>query len=211
MSVYGLSTKRVATSVLACVLCLTVKPQATQKSAHNSRGIFYFTAGFFRVFYSTSTIHVSRTSEPLFNFKLKKVKARDDGSFRDAPQYCYAIGYYFTQKKLGIEYSFDHVKYLVRQNQAVRLEGNIEGRQYNQDTVINEDFFQLEHSDGGNYAMINFVRWLPLTSSFKKISCELILKLGAGVVIPKQIQPSWVTTGTTVTTLLVLSLVLSRA
>jgi hypothetical protein len=116
-----------------------------------------------------------------------KVKGRDEGGlkFDEAPQFSYTIGYYFTNARLGIEYQYDHIKYFVRQNQVVHLKGNIGNEQLDQDTAINPDFFQLEHSDGGNYAMINIVKWKPLTTPNHKITLDLMLKAGMGLVNPK--------------------------
>jgi hypothetical protein len=151
------------------------------------KGIFYLGVGSHRIFFTPSTIHVIRKSDPLFDFALAKVKAGDDGGLRfdEMPQYSYVIGYYFKRRRFGVEYQFDHIKYFVQQNQVVHLEGNISDKQYDQDTVLNADFFQLEHSDGGNYAMINLVKCIPLCSPQNKIIPELMIKGGAGLVVPK--------------------------
>ena len=168
-------------------LSLQLEGQPVQPNSKNEKGIFYFAFGSHRIFYTPSTIHIVRTSDSFFDFKLIKVKGRDEGGLRfdEAPQFSYTIGYYFKKQKLGIEYQYDHIKYFVRQNQAVPLKGRIGNEQFDQDTVINADFFQLEHSDGGNYAMINLVKWIPLTSTDKWITAELMLKAGMGLVNPK--------------------------
>jgi hypothetical protein len=151
------------------------------------KGIFYLAVGGHRIFFTPSTIGVIRTSGPIFNFTLEKVKSKDEGGlkFNETPQYSYNIGYYFSRKKFGIEYQFDHIKYFVQQSQVVHLTGSIGTKRYNQDTLINPAFFQLEHSDGGNYAMINLVKWICLAEAQRKIIPELIIKAGAGLVIPK--------------------------
>jgi hypothetical protein len=159
--------------------------QATAKKQKS--GSFYFAAGGHRIFFTPSTIRVLKSSEPSFDFTLEKVKGSDDGSlkFNEAPQYSYCVGYYFERKKFGIEYQFDHIKYFVQQNQAVHLAGSIGTKQFDQDTMINPAFFQLEHSDGGNYAMLNLVKWMTLAADNHKIVPELMFKAGAGLVIPK--------------------------
>jgi hypothetical protein len=130
---------------------------------------------------------VIRSSDSFFDFTLIKVKGQDEGGlkFDEAPQFSYTIGYYFTNGKLGIEYQYDHIKYFVRQNQVVRVKGTIGSEQLDQDTLINPDFFQLEHSDGGNYAMINLVKWISITRSTKTMTLDLMLKAGIGLVNPK--------------------------
>ena len=173
---------------LLAFFSFSVNGQMIKKtSTKNKKGVLYFAAGSHRIFFTPSTIRVIRSSDPSFDFTLMKVKARDEGlKFETAPQFSYTVGYYFKRQNFGIEYQYDHIKYFVRQNQVVRLKGTIAGKQYLQDTTINPDFFQFEHSDGGNYAMINLVKWIPLLSSTnKKIFPELMIKGGIGLVNPK--------------------------
>lgn len=181
--------KRAGLIALIAFFSWNTNGQTTKKDfTKNKKGFFYFAAGSHRNFFTPSTIRVIRSSDPSFDFTLLKVKGRDEGGldFSEAPQFSYTVGYYFKYKKFGIEYQYDHTKYFVRQNQVVRLKGNIGGKQYVQDTVLNPDFFQLEHSDGANYAMVNFVKWIPLLSSTnKKIIPEFMIKGGIGLVNPK--------------------------
>lgn len=152
------------------------------------KGIFYYEFGSHRNFYTKSDLHLKRESPTAFEFILKDVRAKDEGGlrFHTAPQFSYRLGYYFKKKNFGLEYSYDHIKYFVRQGQIVHMKGTIEGHPYDQDTLINPAFLKYEHSDGGNYAMINFVKWIPLALDKKKnLRLELIAKAGAGVVNPK--------------------------
>jgi hypothetical protein len=173
--------------ILTVFLWIPTNAQTAQPGSKNKKGVFYFAVGSHRIFYTPSTIHVIRTSDSYFDFKMIKAKGRDEGGlkFDEAPQFSYTIGYYFTNAKLGIEYQYDHIKYFVCQNQVVHVKGNIGNELLDQDTAINPDFFQLEHSDGGNYAMINIVKWIPLTTSNHKITLDLMLKAGVGLVNPK--------------------------
>src|SRR5688572_11422727 len=81
------------------------------------RGTIYGSMGFHRVFFTNSDIHFHDTKTANYDFTLYKVKAKDDNNFHlgqgiDAPQYSVRLGYLFNNKKgLGIEFSFDHVKY----------------------------------------------------------------------------------------------------
>jgi hypothetical protein len=159
-----------------------------EKKIKASRGIIYFAIGTQRIFYSPSDIHLMRANDPSFNFSLYGVKAKDEGGFKwdTAPQFSYTVGYYFVNKNFGIEYQYDHIKYFVTQNQVVHLKGTINGKAFDQDTVLIKDFFQLEHSDGANYAMLNFVKWFPLHAiKSTKWSLDILAKAGAGVVNPK--------------------------
>jgi hypothetical protein len=175
--------------LIFCVYaCFSANGQATEttKSKKSKTGFLYLAAGSQRIFFTPSNIRVIRPSAPSFDFTLAKVKAKDEGGlkFDTAPQFSYTIGYYFTKKKFGLEYQYDHVKYFVQQYQVVHLKGTINGNSYDKDTLINPDFFQLEHSDGANYAMVNLVKWIPLSLKQKK-SPELMIKGGIGIVNPK--------------------------
>jgi hypothetical protein len=176
-----------AITILTVFLWVDTNAQTAQPGSKNKKGVFYFAFGSHRIFYTPSTVDVIRTSDSFFDFKLMKVNGRDEGGlkFDEAPQFSYTVGYYFKKQNFGIEYQYDHIKYFVRQNQAAHLKGRIGSEQFDQDTMINPDFFQLEHSDGGNYAMINLVKWIPLTRSTKKVMFDLMLKAGIGLVNPK--------------------------
>jgi len=179
--------KRYIGVIIFITFSFFVRGQTAQPIAKDKNGVFYFAFGSHRIFYTPSTIHVTRTSDQFFDFTLIKVKGHDDEGLRfdEAPQFSYTIGYYSKAWKLGIEYQYDHIKYFVRQNQVVHVKGEIGSEQLDQDTMINPDFFQLEHSDGGNYAMLNLVKWILLTPSTKTIFLDLMLKAGIGLVNPK--------------------------
>lgn len=152
------------------------------------KGILYGAFGSHRIFYTPGDIQFIRSSDPAFNFTLEKVKAKDEGGvkFKTAPQFSYTVGYYFIKKNFGIEYQYDHIKYFAQQNQLVHLKGTIDERNYDKDTLLTPGFVQLEHSDGGNYAMLNVVKWKTLASSqSKKSLLRLIMKAGVGLVNPK--------------------------
>ena len=158
------------------------------KETKTTKGIIYFAFGSQRIFYTPSDIRIRRSNEPSFDLTLYKVKAKDEGGLKweTAPQFSYTVGYYFINKNFGIEYQYDHIKYFVTQNRVVHLKGTINDVFYDQDTTLVKDFFQLEHSDGANYAMVNFVKWFPLRA-FKNenFSLDILAKAGAGVVNPK--------------------------
>jgi hypothetical protein len=154
----------------------------------DKKGILYGGFGSHRSYYTPSDITFKKRGGPVFDFTLYDVKAKDEGGvrFKTAPQFSWELGYYFTRKKFGIEYHYDHIKYFVQQNQKVHMAGSIGGTIYNKDTVINPQFVQMEHSDGGNYAMINIVKWIPLVLDKKKEpKLNVIVKAGFGLVNPK--------------------------
>ena len=178
--------------ILFSFLCITYISGIAQskKALLKDRTMIYFSMGTERVFYTSSDIHFKSDKSPnSFDFTLQNARAYDDGGFDfsgGAPQYSYNFGFYSPKKKFGIEFQFDHVKYIMRPNQTLRLNGNINGRSINKDTLVSPDFVQFEHTDGANYAMFNFVKQKNLsTSKNQKHFLDLIMKAGAGPVIPK--------------------------
>jgi hypothetical protein len=117
------------------------------------------------------------------------VRGKDDQGVRfdnGAPQYSYELGYYNHKKNWGVEFNFDHIKYYVRPFQLVAMQGSINNQAYDTDTLLTPDFLHLEHSDGGNYALLKIVHWRPLLQdAAQKKVLNLVLKAGAGPVIPK--------------------------
>lgn len=176
----------ILTILLLSSFCVHAQ-EPVKKKKKEKKGYLYFAGGSHRIFFTPGDIRVIRNEDPGFDFTLKKVRARDEGGlkFETAPQFGYTIGYYFSRKKFGLEYHYDHIKYFVRTGQRVRMKGTIDNVVYDKDTTITDDFFRLEHSDGGNYAMVNFVKWFPFSTKKWKNPPELLMKAGLGVVNPK--------------------------
>jgi hypothetical protein len=156
------------------------------------KGTIYGSMGFHRVFFTNSDISFHDSKTLNYDFTLYKVKAKDDNDFHlgkgfDAPQYSVRIGYLFNNKKgMGVEFSFDHVKYIATQGQKVRIKGQINGKAMDKDTTITPDFLEYEHTDGANYYMLNFVkRKALLHSENQQHWLYLMLKPGAGIVLPR--------------------------
>ncbi len=121
-------------------------------------------------------------------------KAKDLPGFKNIlktdlsiPQYVYRIGYYFKKKsQFGIEINFDHAKYIVYDNQTLRVTGQIRGRTIDKDTLVDNNFVHLEHTNGANFLMANMLYRIKLFESANHNSAiSLIFKTGMGTVIPK--------------------------
>jgi hypothetical protein len=168
----------------------TMSAQEVKTKIQQKNYVIYFGFGTNRSFYSKSDISLRSSVPPTFDFTLENARAKDDQGLKfnngGAPQYSYQLGFYNKKKNFGIEFNFDHVKYFLRQNQVVHLKGTINNKFYDVDTLITPDFIQFEHSDGANYALFNFVKWKNLAQSRNgKQSLDLMMKAGAGPVIPK--------------------------
>ncbi len=104
------------------------------------------------------------------------------------PQFSYRVGLYLNEARTAaIEINFDHTKYVVRDNQSLRLAGRIHGEPIDRDTVISPDFIHFEHTNGANFYHINYVRRYAFLYNKKKDRnlLSVVGKAGAGIVLPK--------------------------
>lgn len=157
------------------------------------KGTFYVTWGYHRDAYSHSTIRFKDNTTDNYDFTLYKAKAKDkpdtENFFRTpltVPQYVLNVGYLFNDRRnLGIEFSWDHLKYVVIDNQMMHLKGNIRGQYFDKDTLVTPDFVHLEHTNGNNYAMISLVKRLNMMHGNKFHSLNALFKVGLGGLVPK--------------------------
>jgi hypothetical protein len=176
---------------LLIVCPFLAKSEEPEKKNHR----LYFEWGWNRDWYSKSTISFhGPTNDGLpYDFVVHDVVGVDE--FRGdrlvsapfVPQYSYRIGYVFNAAKgLGIEFNFDHSKYVVKKGQTAHAEGSINEQFFNTDTVLNEPFLLFEHTNGANFTMVNFVKEKTVyTSANKKFSLVHTMKIGGGIVVPK--------------------------
>jgi hypothetical protein len=159
---------------------------------NTGQGNLYGSIGFHRVFFTKSDIRFRDTKAMNYDFTLNSVKAKDDNHFNlgkgfSAPQYSFRIGYFFNNKKgLGIEFNYDHVKYIAVPGQTVHVKGQIFNQKIDRDTVLSKNFIEYEHTDGANYYLVNFVKRKSLLhSKNEKHWLSLTLKPGAGILLPR--------------------------
>ena len=120
--------------LLGCIcLLLTIKAYALQPiTPQFKKGQCFFYWGYNRGYYSASDIHFKGND---YEFTLKQVKANDRQSKLAAdpylridqitiPQYDYRLGFCLTDK-YALSFGFDHMKYVMNQNQTVKMSGYI--------------------------------------------------------------------------------------
>jgi len=185
-------------SFLTVILFLSLTTAFPQTSSDKKKGGFYLTWGYHRDRYTRSTIHfVDNTSDVNghpYNFTFHKAKATDQPDFHDlfhtalsVPQYVFNFGYFFGDKHdLGIEVSWDHLKYVVVDNQRMHVTGSYNGMMHDVDTLVTPSFVHYEHTNGNNYLMVSFVKRHQLFKfPYVHQSLNAIAKIGAGVLDPK--------------------------
>lgn len=163
-----------------------------------NRSKIYIYWGWNKEVYSKSDIHFVGDA---YDFTIQSVIADDRQSpfnpkiyFNPIkltiPQYNFRIGY-FINDKYNISLGVDHMKYVVRQEQTVKINGNIglTGTKYDknyieQDIVIQKGFLKLEHTDGLNYINIDFRR-LDELIKWKTITLGITEGVGTGFLIPR--------------------------
>jgi hypothetical protein len=158
-------------------------------------GTFYVTWGYHRDKYTQSDIHFKDNQTGNYDFTLYDAKASDRLDIYEdfihepitVPQYVLYGGYFFGNKgDWGIEIGWDHLKYIMNDNQTVHIKGTINGQYYDQDTLLTSSFVHYEHTNGNNYLMANVIKKYTLFKSPKEVHrLSAIGKLGAGALVPK--------------------------
>jgi hypothetical protein len=129
----------------------------------SAKGSFFLHWGYNRAWYSWSDIHFDG---PGYDFTLRHVHAADRPvvfSFTNyfhpkqvwIPQYNYRVGWFFRDQ-WSISLGLDHMKYVVEQDQRVRMDGHVDGvrshtiGEGSHEVILTPDFLQYEHTDGLN-------------------------------------------------------------
>ena len=167
-----------------------------------NKGKFYVYWGWNRGTYSNSDIQFKGEN---YNFTLSDVTANDRPTkfglnpyFRldriTIPQTNYRIGYFFKEN-YTVSIGVDHMKYVMNQNQSVKINGEINtGSPFdkiynNENIVLIEDFLAFEHTDGLNYINVEVKRFDDFSHliglNSKNLQINLTEGLGAGVLFPK--------------------------
>ncbi len=166
-----------------------------------NKGKMFVYWGWNRDHYSTSDISFKGTD---YNFTLHNVKADDKpkpfGIYflkldeLTIPQTNFRVGYFFKEN-YTVSIGLDHMKYVMRNNTTVQIDGEIntggayDGAYNNDNIVLTEDFLLFEHTDGLNYVNVevsrfdNLDNWLKFP--VKNIDINLTEGIGAGILYPK--------------------------
>lgn len=146
--------------------------------------------------YTRSNIHFKLANGD--DFRLLKARAHDkpdmDAIWKSPgdisiPQYNYRLGLYINKKRSkALELNFDHIKYVVKRGQKVKVKGSINQQSVDGDSILNSvNFLHLEHTDGGNLLHLNYVQQQTIltTKGTKRPLVNLLWKAGAGINIPR--------------------------
>lgn len=170
-------------------------------TAHN-KGKFFVYWGGNRSKYSSSDIRFQGDD---YDFTLQDVNAQDkpkgwhidyiNPSRITIPQTNVRFGYFITDK-YHVSLGYDHMKYVMKQNQQVNYSGYYPnegsyGEKINDDLLqLTEDFVQFEHTDGLNYIHAEIGRMDDLSkyvwiNNTDKIQLNATYAIGGGFIFPK--------------------------
>jgi len=162
------------------------------------KGDFYIYWGWNRGWYNNSDIHFKGDQ---YDFTLSDVVAKDRQSPWDAniylnpanltiPQYNLRLGY-FINNHYDLSFGVDHMKYVMQNDQTVKIDGEISGTgttfddtYSNDDMVLTSNFLMFEHTDGLNYLNIELRRFDQIYA-YKWLVFNVTEGIGGGVLVPK--------------------------
>ncbi|CAL2081105.1 conserved exported hypothetical protein [Tenacibaculum dicentrarchi] len=174
-----------------------------QKKKVTNKGKFFAYWGWNWASYTDSDIHFKGDN---YDFTLSNVKAQDRQtkfSFNKyfnpgnvtIPQTNYRIGYFFKEN-YTVSIGVDHMKYVMIDDQSVKINGNINDgnakydETYNNETInLAEDFLRFEHTDGLNYVNVELKRFDDVSHWFglnlENLQINLTEGVGMGILYPK--------------------------
>ncbi len=177
---------------LLLILLVPALAQAQQKNER--KGELYFSWGYNKEWYTHSTVKVD---QPGLNnkYQLNNVHSHDhpgwdEGLFSipiSIPQYNYRLGYFFNREKgLAFEINFDHTKHIIKDGQAVRITGTLNGRQVDSSINFSEgNGFYYYLNNGANFLLFNIVkRWNWHENRSGSVKVDALAKAGIGPLIP---------------------------
>lgn len=185
------------------ILVLTINCSFAIKSdsSYTNKGKVYAYWGYNRSAFSKSNIHFKG---PNYDFTLEGAKAYDRPSKFDPnlyfntktltiPQYNYRIGYFLTNTT-SISLGLDHMKYVVKNGQTLKVTGEIPvsssdkyaGSYFHNEVVLDKEFIRFEHTDGLNYLSLDYDYYHKLYIHHSgKLNIFVSEGLNSGVVIPR--------------------------
>jgi opacity protein-like surface antigen len=152
--------------------------------------------GWNRAGYSNSDIHFSGRDH---DFTLRSVYATDmptpanwDGISRfylnpgaiTIPQTNLRVGYQWDTGT-AIALNLDHMKYVMKQNQTVAIDGQINGVAQSGGKMLTADFLTFEHTDGLNVLSIEIEKQRSLDLFGPSMHAKAFVVAGVGLVMPK--------------------------
>jgi len=151
---------------------------------------FFFSWGYNGDQYTNSDLHFKQPA--LGNdFTLVSVRPRDSKAWTSlfhhslfVPQYNIRFGF-FLNDTFGMEVALDHIKWIVRQDQTVRVTGTMNNATVDTQLTLTPDVLRYQLNNGANPIFINLIRRVPLMGQPGKTGyIAFLAKAGAGFAVP---------------------------
>ena len=151
---------------------------------------FFISWGYNGDSYSKSDLHITQPS--LHNdFTLVDVGARDSKAWTSVfshslfvPQYNIRFGLFFNEK-WGLEVALDHMKWIVRQDQDVRVTGSLNASAVDTHVTLTPDVLRYQLNNGANPIFVNLVRRIRLAREPGQTGhVSFLAKAGGGFAVP---------------------------
>jgi hypothetical protein len=165
-------------------------PQSGATTASTPRREYFVSWGYNGDSYAKSNLHIKQSS--LSNdFTLVDVEARDSKAWTDlfshslfVPQYNLRFGMFFNDR-WGLEVALDHMKWIVRQDQAVRMTGTLRGGSVDSQVTLTPDVIRYQLNNGANPIFFNVVRRVRLAGEPGRTGyISFLPKAGGGFAVP---------------------------
>ena len=167
-------------------------PPAQSSTRATTSGREYFGSwGYNGNHFTKSDIHFSQPS--LGNaFTLSGVQARDSKGWTSrlfthsltVPQYNVRVGVFFNEK-WGLEVALDHIKWIVRQDQQVRMAGTLDGQPVDTQVTLTPEVLRYQLNNGANPVFVNLIRRVRLAGEAGRTGhVAFLAKAGGGFAFP---------------------------
>src|SRR5690606_9848448 len=185
-----------------CSLSMTAQDNPV-KYTENNKGKFFVYWGGNRSQYSSSDIRFQGED---YDFTLHETRAHDkpkgwhidyiNPARMTIPQTNLRVGY-FISDKYDISIGYDHMKYVMKTPQTVKINGNIhsgtpfDNQFINDEILLDYKFLLFEHTDGLNYINTEITRnddlltYLKATINPNKLKIHTLLGFGTGIMLPR--------------------------
>lgn len=140
--------------------------------------------------YTKSDLHISQPALGS-DFTLVGVRARDSKGWTrlfahslTVPQYNVRFGVFFNER-WGLELALDHIKWIVRQDQQVRMTGTLHGVPVDAQITLTPDILRYQLNNGANPVFVNAIRRVQLWGEPGRTgSVTFLAKAGGGFAMP---------------------------
>ena len=173
---------------LANAPAASVQPATTTAAAAGRQ--YFVSWGYNGDSYTQSDLHISQPA--LGNdFTLAGVRVRDSKGWTrlfahslTVPQYNVRFGVFFNER-WGLELAFDHIKWIVRQDQQVRMTGTLNGAPVDTQVTLTPDVLRYQLNNGANPVFVNAIRRVQLWGEPGRTgSVTFLAKAGGGFAMP---------------------------